>query len=187
MIGADRHDVAGAAFPDAAPQLKAAVDFVSGSEGGADAAVMGMLEQEAGQFRLGRERGLVGYPGQFAALVVGGPVRGQVQGTADQRVPGRGGAGEGDRDLAQGDAAQGAAVLAGRARAVSGGLRVGGLVHDQHHVVLVPARGQVRDRPVRGRVQQLLLIAAGTGQQVLHPARGRVPGRLGQGPAVVIL
>src|SRR5207247_7958418 len=127
------------------------------------------------------------YPGQFAALVVGGPVRGQVQGTADQRVPGRGGAGEGDRDLAQGDAAQGAAVLAGRARAVSGGLRVGGLVHDQHHVVLVPARGQVRDRPVRGRVQQLLLIAAGTGQQVLHPARGRVPGRLGQGPAVVIL
>jgi hypothetical protein len=56
-MGADRHDVAGAAFPDAAPQLKAAVDFVAGGEGGADGAVMGLLEQAAGQFRLGRERG----------------------------------------------------------------------------------------------------------------------------------
>jgi hypothetical protein len=145
-----------------------------------------VLEQAAGQFRLGGEHDLLGDSGQFAALFVGGPVCGQVQGPADQRVPGRGGVGEGDRDLAQGDAAEGAAVLAGRAGAVSRGLRVGGLVHDQHHVVPVLACGQVRGRPVPGGVQYLLLIAAGTGQQVLHPVRSGVPGGLGEGPAVVI-
>ena len=42
-------------------------------------------------------------------------------------------------------------------------------------------------RPVRGRIQHLPVIAAGTGQQVLHPVRAGVPGRLGQRPAVVIL
>ena len=187
MVRADRQDVAGAAFADAAPQLEAAVDFVAGGEGGADAAVVRVLQQAAGQFRLGREHDFFGYSGQLAALVVGGLVRGQVQGPADQRVPGRGRAGEGDRDLAQGDAAEGAAVLAGRAGAVGRGLRVGGLVNDQYHVVLVLARGQARGRPVRGGVQHLLLVEAGAGQQVLHPARGRVPGRLGQGPAVVVL
>jgi hypothetical protein len=94
-------------------------------------------------------------------IPVGGPVRGQVQSPAGQRVPGRGGAGQGDRDLAQRDAAEGAAVLAGRARAVSGGLRVRGLVQNQHHVALILARGQVRGRPACGRVQQQLLIAPG--------------------------
>jgi hypothetical protein len=71
--------------------------------------------------------------------------------------------------------------------AVRGRLLVGGLVDDEHHVVLVLARGQVRGRPVRGGVQQLPLINAGAGQQVLHPVRARVPGGLGQRPAVVIL
>ena len=102
-------------------------------------------------------------------------------------MPGRGRAGEGDRDLAHRDAADGAAVLAGRADAVRGGFLVGGLVDDQHHVVLVLARGQVRGRPVRGGIQQLPLIAAGTGQQVLHAVRAGVPGGLGQRPAVVII
>ncbi len=186
-MGADRQHVAGTALADAAAQVKAAVDFVAGDEPRADAAVVSVLEQAAGQFRLGGEHDLAGDSGKLAAFLVGGPVCGQVQGAADQGVPGRGSAGEGDRDLAQGDAAEGAAVLAGRARAVGGGLRVGGLVHDQHHVVPVLACGQATGRPVRASVQQLLLIAAGAGQQVLHPVRGRVPGRLGQGPAVVIV
>jgi hypothetical protein len=148
---------------------------------------MGVLQQAGGQLGLGGEHDLVRYSGQLAAFLVGGPFSGQVQGTADQRVPGRGRVGEGDRDLAQGDAAEGAAVLAGRARAVSGGLRVRGLVHDQHPVAVVLACGQVPGRPARGRVEYPLLIAAGTREQVLHPVRARVPGGLGEGPAVVIL
>jgi hypothetical protein len=66
---------------------------------------------------------------------------------------------------------------------------IGGLVHDQHCVasVLVLPSGQVPGRPVRGGVQHQLLIAAGAGQQVLHPVRAGVPGGLGEGPAVVIV
>jgi hypothetical protein len=45
----------------------------------------------------------------------------------------------------------------------------------------------VPGRPVRGAVEQALVIAAGAGQQVLHPVRAGVPGGLGHGPAVVII
>ena len=185
--GADGHDVAGAAFPDALAQLKAAVDLVAGGEPGADAPVVGVLQQITGELRFRGEHDLVRHSGQLAALLVGGPVRGQVQGPADQGVPGRGRAGQGDRDLAHRDPADGPAVLPGRPGAVGGGFLVSGLVDDQHHVVLVLARGQVRGRPVRGGIQQLPVINAGAGQQVLHPVRARVPGGLGQRPAVVIL
>ena len=187
VVGADGHDVAGAAFPDALAQVKAAVHLVAGGEPGADAPVVGVLQQVAGELRLRGEHDLVRHSGELAALLVGGPVRGQVQGPADQGVPGRGRAGQGDRDLAHRDAADGAAVLAGRPGAVRGRLLVSGLVDDEHHVVLVLACGQVRGRPVRGGVQQLPLVNAGAGQQVLHPVRARVPGGLGQRPAVVIL
>ena len=70
-----------------------------------------------------------------------------------------------------------------------GGLLVGGLVHDQHHVtaVLVLACGKMTGGPVRGGIEHPLLIDAGAGQQVLHPVRARVPGGLGHRPAVVIL
>jgi hypothetical protein len=188
VVGADRQHVAGAALADALAQVKAAVDLVSGDEARADAAVVRLLQQIAGQLRLRREHDLVWDSGQLAALLVGGPVRGQVQGPADQRVPGRGRVGEGDRDLAQGDAADGAAVLAGRPGAVAGRLLVGGLVHDQYRLaVLVMTIAQVTGGPVRGGAQHLLLIDPGAGQQVLHPVRARVPGGLAHRPAVVIL
>src|SRR5208282_814319 len=120
-------------------------------------------QQIAGELRLGGEHDLVRHPGELAALLVGGPVRGQVQGTADQGVPGRGRAGQGDRDLAHRDAADGAAVLPGRAGAVRRRLLVGGLVDDQHHVVLVLACSYVRGGPVRGGVEQLPVVNAGAG------------------------
>jgi hypothetical protein len=69
--------------------------------------------------------------------------------------------------------------------AVRGRLRAGGLVHDQDRVAAVP--GQVACGPGRGGVQHLPVIAAGARQQVLHPVRPRVPGRLRDRPAVVIL
>jgi hypothetical protein len=118
VVRADGHHVAGAALADAHAQVKAAVHLVAGDEPGADAAVMGVLEQAAGQFRLRGEHDVLGHSGQFAALLIGGPVRGQVQDPAHQCVPGRGSAGQGNRDLAHGDPAEGAAVLPGRSRAV---------------------------------------------------------------------
>jgi hypothetical protein len=188
VVGAYGHDVAGAELADALAQVKATVDFVADGEGGADAAVVRLLQQLAGQFRLGREHDLVRYPGQLTALLIGGPVRGQVQGTADQGMPGRDRIRQGDRDLAQGGAPGGPAVLAGRAGAAGRGLLIGGLVHDQDRVTagrgLFPV--QPLDYPVRGCVQHRPVIAAGPGQQVLHPARTAVPGSLGEGPAVVI-
>jgi hypothetical protein len=50
---------------------------------------MRLLEEGAGELRFRREHDLVRDPGQFAALLVGGPVCGEVQGAADQGVPGR--------------------------------------------------------------------------------------------------
>ena len=71
--------------------------------------------------------------------------------------------------------------------AVGGGFLVGGLVHDEHHVILVLACGDVRGGPVRGGVQQLPVVDAGAGQQVLHPVRAGVPGGFGQRPAVMVI
>ena len=189
MVGADGHDVAGAAPADAPAQVKAAVHLVAGDEPGADAAVVSVLQQAAGQFRLGREHDLLGYSGQLAALFVGGPVRRQVQGPADQRVPGRG-------RVVRVTATWHRAIpprvpLYWRAAPAQSAEEpdFGGLVHDQHRVasVLVLPSGQVPDRPVRDAVQHQLLIAASAGQQVLHPVRAGVPGGLGEGPAVVIV
>ena len=92
-------------------------------------------------------------------------------------MPGRGRDGEGNRDLAQGGPADGAAVLAGRPGAAVGGLLVGGLVHDQHHVTSIVglACGKMPGYPVCGGVEHLSLIDAGAGKQVLHPVRAGCP------------
>jgi hypothetical protein len=108
---------------------------------------------------------------------------GRVQGPADQRMPAAAGIGHGDRHLAQRDPARGAAVLAGCASAVSGGLLTGGLVHDQHRIPVI----EIPRRPRRRDVQHLLVVPDRTGQQVLQPVRPAMPGRLGDGPAVAIV
>ena len=69
----------------------------------------------------------------------------------------------------------------------SSDLLVGGLVHDQYRVRSVLACGKTADGPACGGVQHPLLVAAGAGQQVLHPVRAGVPGGLSDGPAVVIV
>ena len=148
---------------------------------------MGVLQQPAGQLRFRREHDLAGDSGQLTSFLVGGPVLGQVQGPSDQGVPGRGRVGEGDRDLAQRDAAEGAAVLVCCSGAVGGGFRVGGLIDDQHRVILALACGQAPGCPVRGGVEHPLVIDAGAGEQVLHPVRTRVPGGLGESPAVAVV
>jgi len=51
----------------------------------------------------------------------------------------------------------------------------------------VLACGKTADGPACGGVQHPLLVAAGAGQQVLHPVRAGVPGSLGKRPAVAVL
>ena len=187
MVGPDRQDVAGAACADALSQVTAAVDFVAGDEPGADSLVVRVLQQVARELRFRLEHDLVGNSGQFAALLVGGPAFRQVQCPADQGVPGGGRPGEGDRDLAHRGSADGAAVLVRCPGAAVRGLLVGGLVHDQYHVRSVLACGKTADGPACGGVQHPPLVAAGAGQQVLHPVRAGVPGRLGKRPAVAVL
>lgn len=118
VVGAAGQDVGQAAGAGPAAQLFPGVDLVGGEEPGADAEVGGVLEEVAGELRLGPERDVLGDPGVLAAFLVGGPVFRQVERSPDEGVAGRGGEGEGDEDLAQGRAADGAAVLPGGAGAV---------------------------------------------------------------------
>jgi hypothetical protein len=118
VVGADRHHIAHPALPDAAAQLTAAIHFITGHERGADPQGLRMVQQGAGQLRLGGEQHLLRDAGQLAALVIGGAAFGQIQRAADQRVPAAAGIGQGDRHLAQSDTAHGAAVLAGRTNAI---------------------------------------------------------------------
>ena len=118
MVGADRHHIAHPPLVDAPAQLTSAVHFIARHEGGADPGSVGVIQQGAGQLRLGREQHFFRDVGQLAVLLVGGAAFGQIQGAADQRVPAPGGIGQGDHDLAQRDTTDGAAVLAGRAGAV---------------------------------------------------------------------
>jgi hypothetical protein len=183
VVGADRQHIAHLALADAAAQLAAAVHFIAGHEGGADPQAVRAVQQDIGQLRLGGEQHLLRHAGQLAVLLISGAAFGQVQSPADQRMPTPGGIGQGDRHLAQGDTAYGAAVLAGRSGRVARGLLIGGLVHDQHRVPVI----EVTSRPYRREIQDLLVVPDRTGQQVLQPVRPAVPGRLGDGPAVVIV
>jgi hypothetical protein len=97
-------------------------------------------------------------------------------------VPGVGGVGEEDRDLAVFDPPGGSGVLALHSDRACTLLQVAGLVHHQHCL----GRSQV----LRHVVAQV--IADGVGvpdcprQQVLHPVRGTVSDMFGQRPAVLL-
>ena len=183
MVGADRQHISRPALADVAAQLAASVHFVGCDEGGADPARVRVFDQAARQLRLGGEQHLLRDAGQLAVFLIGGAPFGQVQSPADQRMPAAGGIGQGDRHLAQRDAADRAAVLAGRAGRGARGLLIGCLIHDQHPVPVIEVTG----RPGRRDVQNLLVVPDRTGQQMLQPVRPAVPGRLGDRPAVMIL
>ena len=128
-----------------------------------------------------------GTPASSAALLVGGPVRGQVQGPCHQGVPGRGGAGDGD-DLAHRRHPP-TVPLYWRALALAQSAVTPSAVSSTISTTSLSSWPAVRRAgcPVRGGVENPLLIAAGPGQQVLHPVRPRVPCSLRQRPAVVII
>ena len=103
-----------------------------------------MFQEGGSQLRPGGEQHLLRHAGQLAVPLIGRAAFGQVQSTADQRMPAAGGIGHSDRHLAQRDAAQGAAALAGRAGTVGRGLLIGGLVHDQHRAPVIEMTGRPR-------------------------------------------
>jgi hypothetical protein len=154
VVGADGQHVPHAQGADRPAQVTPAIHFISGHEGGADPALAGTLQQRPGQLGLGRKHHLPGHSGQLPVLFVGGACPGQVQRPVDQRVATGCGEGQGDGDLAQRDPAYGAGVLAGRADHVSGGLLIGGLVHDQDRVPVI----ELGNSPGRCRIQDLLVI-----------------------------
>ncbi len=98
-------------------------------------------------------------------------------------MPAAAGISQGHCHLAQRDAAERAAVLAGRAAAIGRGLRIGRLVHDQHRIPVI----EMADRPGRRDVQDLLVIPDRTRQEVLQPVRPAMPSRLGDRLAVMIV
>jgi hypothetical protein len=183
VVSADCQHIAHPALADAPAQLTSAVYFVAGHEGGADPQRLRMFQEGGSQLRLGGEQYFLRDAGQLAVLLIGGAPPGQVQSASDQGVPAAGGIGQGDRHLAQRDAAQGAAVLAGRAGAVGGGLLIGGFVHDQHRVPVIEMTG----RPRRRDIHQVLVVPDRPRQQVLQPVGAAVPDRLGDRLAVVIV
>jgi hypothetical protein len=144
---------------------------------------VGAVQQAVGQLRLGGEHHLLRDTGQVAVFLIPSAALRQVQCPADQRMPAAGGVGQGDRDLVQRDTAHRAAVLAGRPGRVGGGFLIGGLVHDQDRIPVI----ELRNRPGRRRIQDLLVVPDRPRQQMLQPVRATVPGRLGEAPAVVAL
>jgi hypothetical protein len=124
------------------------------------------LQQRPGQLWLGREHHLLGYPGQFPVLFAGRACPGQVQCPVDQRVAAGCGEGQGDGDLAQRDPAHGRCA-GGPRRPRLLGLLIGGLVHDQHRVLVT----QMADRPGCRRIEELLFVPDRPRQQVLQPVR----------------
>jgi hypothetical protein len=125
------------------------------------------LQHGLGLGGLGGEHQLLWHARVFAALLVSGPLAAEVVGAVNDGVATVGGVGEVDGDLAQPDPAERAGVLVGGADRVGGGLRVAGLVRDQHRVAVV----QRGDRPGGGRVQYCPVVPAGAGEQVLQAVR----------------
>ena len=183
MVGADRDRIPQAQGAAGAAQGARPVDLIAGEERRADAGGVRPGEHRRGLGWLGGEGQLPGHPGQFAPLLVGCPGFGQVQGAVDDGVPAAGGKGEVDGDLAQADPAQGAGVLGCGTGRVGGGLRIAGLIGDQHCVAVVG----LCHRPGRRRVQHGPLVPGGAREQVLQPVRSCVADRFGQRPAVHVL
>jgi NAD(P)-dependent dehydrogenase (short-subunit alcohol dehydrogenase family) len=59
MVGADRHHIAHPALADTPAQLALAIHFIARHGGGADPGIVGVIQQGAGQLRLGGEEYLL--------------------------------------------------------------------------------------------------------------------------------
>jgi hypothetical protein len=86
-------------------------------------------------------------------------------------MPAGSGIGQGHRHLAQRDAADRAAVLAGRADAIDRGLLISSFIYDQHRIPVIEMTGRPRRRDVR----HVPVVPGRAGQEALQPVRPRCP------------
>jgi hypothetical protein len=138
------------------------------------------VDHRPGQSRLDREDGIVRDTCGGASLWVVGPGPGQVEVPVDERVPGRGGVGQVDRDLAVLDPSGGAGVLTLHSNGAGALLHVTGLIDHQDRVRVPEVLGDVSAQIIPHAVS----VPDCLRQQPLHPARIGVPGMLGDRPAI---
>jgi hypothetical protein len=113
------------------------------------------------------------------ALAIGGPALRQVEPTVDEGVPMLGDISGEHADLAVGDLAGRAGVLAGNAAGGLALLEEPGLVDDEHRV----GRAQYRDDIVAHQVAQRIGIPDGAAKHGLLPPGTWITGSFGPHPA----
>jgi hypothetical protein len=159
----------------------AAIDLIGGHPPSRHLGVQGTLEHGLGQLRLGLEVDLLGDVRLGAAIDVAGPFLGQVQLPVHQRPALVAGVGQEDPDLAVLDPPGRARVLALHPGRLGALLEEPGLIHHQHPGRVAEPLHDIAAHVVAQRVR----VPAGGGQQPLHSVRGRLPGVLGQLPAIL--
>jgi hypothetical protein len=116
--------------------------------------------------------------GRQAGRIVG-PGLGQVQSPVDEGVAVPGHVGREHPDLAVGDLAGRAGVLARDAAGRPALLEEAGLVLDQHGIPV----GQALDRVIAHEVAERICLPAAAAEEGLLPPRAGIAGRLGPHPA----
>lgn len=165
------------------PQVRVApIDLVAGHPGHEDVGIQGAADHTGGECGFRGEAHSLGYPGGLAAGRVPGPGARNIQFPVDRRVTARGGVGEVDGDLAVLDASGGAGVLTLDPDCGGALLEIAGLIDDQHRLVVL----QMFDDEAAEVVADRIGIPPGPGgQQMPQAIRDRVPGMLGEHPAVL--
>ena len=167
----------------AAQRVVGAIDAVGGHPGEGHTGRVRPLEHRQAELGLGGERDLLGHAGLGPARPVRRPAFRQIERTVDQGPAVAAGIGQEHADLAVLDPPRRAAVLPLHARRLAALLEKAGLVQDQHAARIAQMLGHIGPQIVADRVR----VPAHPAQELLHPVRRPVPGRLRQLPAVLAL
>ena len=181
-VGRDLQHIAQAVSADGLAQCGVgAVDLVTGHPRTRHFRLHGTGDHRRGQRRLGRELRFVRHTGRGAPVTVVGPRLGQIQRPVDQRVPGRCGVGQVDRDLGVLDPPSGAGVLALHPHTVAALLQVAGLVEHKDRIRVAEMVDHIAAQIVTDRVG----VPLRPRQQMLQPMRALLATVLGDRPAVL--
>jgi len=157
------------------------VDLIAGDPAERHLRSHGALDHPPRELRLGRERHVHWDPGGGAAVRVASPGFRQVQFPVDQRVPVRAGISQVDRYLGVLDPPGRSGVLPLHARCRGALLDVPRLINHQDRARIAQVPDDIGAHVVPHRVG----VPLRSREQVLHPVRRRVPGMLGDRPAVL--
>jgi hypothetical protein len=182
VVTGHRQDIADLSSFQLAPQPGiGTVDLIAGHPSRRDPGVQRTGQHPRGQLGLGRKPHLVRDAGRLQEGRIVGPGPGQVQLPVDHGMPGIGGVHQVDRHLGVLDPPSGAGVLALHAHGGGALLEIAGLVDDQHRLWVAQVLDEIGAHVVADRV----VVPHRPSEQVLHPIRARIPGVLGDRPAVL--